>query len=147
MLRALGWHWRVAVLQFLKGERATGERQFFAEYFPEIRLEGVGLGRTIREGDHAGFAQAGWRSASELLNHFDGELLVLDELNVALSHGYLDVAEVADALKHRRRGLHVVITGRHSPEEIRAVSDLVSVTESEKHPYRSGIPAQKGLDY
>ena len=147
VLRALGRGWKVAVLQFMKGERETGERLFFRKYFPEIFFEGCGLGRTCRPGDHAACAREGWKTAAGLLKNFDGELLVLDELNVALSHGYLDLPEVLEALKDRRPELNVIVTGRNSPAELRAVSDLVSDIAAEKHPYQQGIPARKGLDY
>ena len=147
VLRALGWGWKVAVLQFMKGERETGERLFFQKYFPEIYFAGCGLGRTCRTGDHAGAAREGWKIASDLLKNFDGELVVLDELNVALTHQYLDIRAVTEALRNRRPGLHVVVTGRNSPPELRAVSDLVSDIAEEKHPFKQGIPARKGLDY
>ena len=147
VLRALGRGWKVAVLQFMKGGRETGERLFFQKYFPEIYFEGCGLGRTCRAGDHAAHAREGWKTAAGLLKKFDGELLVLDELNVALSHGYLDLAEVIAALQERRPELNVIVTGRNSPPELRAVSDLVSDIAPEKHPYQQGIPARKGLDY
>ena len=147
VLRALGWDWRVAVLQFMKSERETGELRFFRRYFPDLRIEELGLGRTVRPGDHAGKARAAWRVAAELLESFDGELLVLDELNVALAHGFLDTGEVIRALRNRRPALNVVITGRHAPPELCEICDLVSSVEERKHPYRDGIPARKGLDY
>jgi len=147
LLRALGWHWRVAVFQFMKGDRATGERQFFAERFPEVLFRNCGLGRTTRSGNHAEHAREGWREVSGLLNTFEGELLVLDELNVVLSYGYLNTAEVVSALKNRRTDLNVVVTGRHSPPELIEISDLVSEVGDVKHPYRQGVPARKGLDY
>ena len=147
ILRALGRGWKVAVLQFMKGDRETGERLFFQKYFPEIYFEGCGLGRTCRAGDHAGFAREGWKTAADLLKNFDGELLVLDELNVALSHGYLELSEVIETLKNRRAELNVIVTGRKSPPELREISDLVSDIAAEKHPYQQGVPARKGLDY
>lgn len=86
-VRALGWGWRVAVVQFMKGDRETGERSFFRTHFPEMIFEQYGLGLLSRPGDHAGMAQRGWARARELLAEFPGELLVLDELNNALTHG------------------------------------------------------------
>jgi len=147
VLRALGRGWKVAVLQFMKGGRETGERLFFQQYFPQILFEGCGLGRTCRPGDHAAAAREGWKKAADLLRNFDGELLVLDELNVALAHQYLDLSEVVETLKNRRPELNVIVTGRNSPPELRAVSDLVSDIAAEKHPYQQGVPARKGLDY
>ncbi len=147
VLRALGRGWKVAVLQFMKGERETGERLFFRQYFPEMYFEGCGLGRSCKPGDHAAYAREGWKNALEMLRNFDGELLVLDELNVVLSHGYLDMREVTEALKNRRPELNVIVTGRNSPPELREISDLVSDIAAEKHPYQQGVPARKGLDW
>ncbi len=147
VLRALGWNWRVAVLQFMKGERQTGERNFFQRYFPEVLFESRGLGRTIRPGDHEGEARRAWERAAELLQEFDGELLVLDELNVALGHGFLEQEEVLMALRQRRKTLNVIVTGRYAPAELLTLSDLVSEIGAVKHPYRQGVAARKGLDY
>jgi len=146
-LRALGWGWRVAVLQFMKSARPTGERQFFRRYFPDVIFEEHGLGRSIYHGNHQLYAREGWLRAADLLQHFEGELLILDELNPALWHQYLSVAEVMDKLAARRPGLNVIVTGRHAPAELLAVSDLVSEIDNVKHPYLLGAAARKGLDY
>lgn len=146
-LRALGWEWRVAILQFIKSERPTGERNFFLRHFPEVRFESTGLGLTKNPGDHAAAARNGWKKAQDLLQTFDGELLVLDELNVAIHHGFIDAAEAAGALAGRRAGLNVIVTGRNAAPEVTAVSDLVSEIRMVKHPFLHGDPARKGLDY
>ena len=145
--RALGWEWRVAVIQFMKSPRETGELRFFHRFFPDMLFEQHGLGLTSRPGDHAGAARRGWERAKSLLAHFEGELLVLDELNVALSHGFLDVAEVVSAFRGKRHGLNVVVTGRGAPEELLGICDMVSGIAEIKHQYRRGIPAGKGLDF
>ena len=110
-------------------------------------FEDLGLGLTTHPGDHAGAARRGWARAKELLAGFDGELLILDELNVALRNGYLSADEVIPALTGRRETLNVIVTGRGAPPELVAVSDLVSEVREIRHPFRSGIPAQKGIDY
>lgn len=146
-VRALGWNWRVAILQFLKGDRPTGERNFFTTNFPEVIFEDWGLGLTNHPGDHAGAARRGWERAKELLAGFRGELLILDELNVALRNGYLVCDEVVESLVNRRGNLNVIVTGRGAPPELVAVSDLVSEVREIRHPFRNGVPAQKGIDY
>ena len=138
-LRALGWDWRVAVVQFVKGPRETGEMRFFHKYFPDMIFEPHGIGRTNQPGDHAAAARKGWKRAEELL--------ILDELNIALSHGMVGAEEVSRALKEKRPGLHVVITGRHAPEDVLNLCDLVSEIGEVRHPYRNGVPALKGLDF
>ena len=147
VVRALGWNWRVAVLQFMKSDRDTGERLFFKRFFPQLLFEDLGLGRSCKPGEHKAAAQAGWFRAAELLQKFDGELLVLDELNVTLGKGYLELPDVLQVLRERRAGLNVVVTGRYAPPEVLELADLVSSIEEVKHPFQSGIPAQKGLDY
>ena len=147
MIRALGWEWRAAVIQFMKSSRETGELQFFRRFFPGMIFEQYGLGLTSRPGDHAGAARRGWERAKCLLADFEGELLVLDELNVALSHGFLDVAEVVSTFRGKRHGLNVVVTGRGAPAELLEISDMVSDIAEIKHQYRRGIPAGKGLDF
>ncbi len=146
-LRALGWEWRVAVLQFIKSERPTGERNFFLKYFPEVLFESTGLGLTKLPGDHAGAAGRGWERAQDLLQNFDGELLILDELNVAIHLGFVDAAAAAAALAGRREGLNVIVTGRDAAPEVIAVADLVSEIQVVKHPFQKGDPARKGLDF
>ena len=78
---------------------------------------------------------------------FDGELLILDELNVAIHLGFIDAAEAAVALAGRRAGLNVIVTGRDASPEVVAVSDLVSEVRVVKHPFQHGDPARKGLDF
>ena len=110
-------------------------------------FEQYGLGLTSRPGDHAGAARRGWERAKCRLADFEGKLLVLDELNVALSHGFLDVADVVSAFRGKRHGLNVVVTGRGAPAELLESSDMVSDIAEIKHQYRRGIPAGKGLDF
>ena len=83
----------------------------------------------------------------ELLRDFDGELLILDELNVAVHLGFIDAACAAAALAGRRAGLNVIVTGRNAAPEVIAVSDLVSEVRVVKHPFQHGDPARKGLDF
>ena len=147
VIRALGWEWRAAVIQFMKSSRETGELQFFRRFFPGMIFEQYGLGLTSRPGDHAGAARRGWERAKCLLADFEGKLLVLDELNVALSHGFLDVADVVSAFRGKRHGLNVVVTGRGAPAELLEISDMVSDIAEIKHQYRRRIPAGKGLDF
>ncbi len=147
VIRALGWNWRPAVIQLLKGARETGERNFFHTRFPELIFESYGLGRAAGSDEQRAAVAAGWARARTLLRSFEGELLVLDELNVALHRGYLELDEVLTALRNRRRELNVVVTGRYAPPELLAISDLVSEIRALKHPYWRGVPARKGLDY
>ena len=146
-LRALGWNWQAGFIQFIKSERETGERRFFAKYFPDMLFKQVGLGFTcVPARDHAGAAQNGWHAVAKLLQNFTGRLLVLDELNIAIHQGFIDAGDVIAALQNRRAGLNVIITGRYAKPELLAICDLVSEIAPVKHHFEQGIPAVTGLD-
>ena len=147
-LRALGWGWRIAVLQFIKDEATpTGEALFFQRYFPDTVFERFGVGMLETDADHRGAAQRGWARAQELLQTFPGELLILDELNVVLHFYLLEPDEIAAALRARRPGLNVVITGRYIHKTIRDICDLVSTIDTPIHRFQKGLPARRGIDF
>ena len=147
-VRALGWGWRIAILQFIKDEATpTGEALFFRQHFPEVIFERYGAGMLESDADHRGAAERGWARAQELLREFPGELLILDELNVVLHFYLLEPEEIAAALLARRPGLNVVVTGRYIHKAIREISDLVSVIDTPTHPFQKGFPARRGLDF
>ena len=146
-LRALGWGWKVGVIQFIKDDAPTGEANFFRRYFPQLIFEQYGAGMLDRDADHRGAAERGWKRAEELLRTFDGELLVLDELNVVLHFYLLEPDEVVKVLLERRPGLNVILTGRYAHPKIVAISDLVTRVECEKHPFEQGLPARRGIDF
>ena len=147
VIRAMGWGWKVAVVQFVKGSCETGEYRFFHRYFPGMLFEVAGCGFTSRPGNHREHAVKGWEMAENLLRNFDGDLLVLDELNIALNSGLLEVETVLEAMKRKRKGLHVIISGRYADEALIAVADMVSEINEVKHQFKRGIPALKGVDF
>ena len=146
-LRALGWGWKVGIIQFIKDDAPTGEAQFFRRYFPELIFEQYGAGMLDRDADHRGAARKGWERAKELLQSFDGELLIFDELNVVLHFYLIEPDEVVTALLARREGLNVILTGRYAHPKIVAISDLVTKVDCEKHPFEQGLPARRGIDF
>ncbi|MBR0459031.1 MAG: cob(I)yrinic acid a,c-diamide adenosyltransferase [Victivallales bacterium] len=147
VIRALGWGWKVAIWQFLKGTRETGERDYFQKFHPEVPFVSCGLGNVFANLDHASAAQKGWQQATQFLHSFDGNLLVLDELNVALGKGYLSCDDVLPVLLNRPKHLNIIVTGRYAPQPLLDASDLVSDIQNIKHPLQHGIPARKGLDF
>ena len=146
-LRALGWGWKVGIIQFIKDEAPTGEAQFFRKYFPELIFEQYGAGMLDRDADHRGAAERGWARAKELLQTFDGELLIFDELNVVLHFYLLEPDDIREALLARRPDLNVILTGRYAHPKIVEISDLVTRVECEKHPFEKGFPARRGIDF
>ncbi len=146
--RALGHGMRVGVVQFIKGAFSTGEEAFFRR-FPEVSYHVMGEGFTWetqdRERDVAAAARA-WQQAATFLGDPNVDLVVLDEINIALKLKYLDLQEVLAALRARPPMQHVVLTGRGAPQEILDIGDTVTEMRDVKHAFRAGIQAQAGVE-
>jgi cob(I)alamin adenosyltransferase len=150
IIRALGWGHSVGVVQFIKGDWPTGEKQFFD------KLEGKIIWRTMGEGftwdtqnrerdTHT--AEAALAVAAGMLASGEHDLVVLDEINIALQYDYLALPAVLAALEGRHQRTSVILTGRNAKPEIMDYADLVSEMREVKHPFQAGIKAQKGLDF
>lgn len=146
--RALGHGMQVGVVQFIKGKFSTGEEAFFRR-FEEVRYHVMGEGYTWETQDRERdiqAARAAWEVALEMLRDADIALVVLDELNIALKHRYLEIDEVVTALEQRPPMQHVVVTGRGARDELIAIADTVTEMRDIKHAFRSGIKAQQGVE-
>ena len=148
-IRALGWGKTVGVVQFIKGKWITGERQFFKK-LPEVTWHTMGEGFTWdtqdRDRDIAA-ATAAYAKACEMMASGDYDLILLDEINIALRYDYLDINAVIDGLKARSDRTSVILTGRDAKPELMDYADLVSEMTEIKHPFKSGIKAQRGIDF
>lgn len=148
MARALGYGMKVGVVQFIKSRTDTGEEAFLGRQ-PGVEWHVTGDGFTWdtqnREQDIA-TAQRGWAIAARMLADPSYQLVVLDELTYLLSYGYLDADDVLDALAHRPRDQHVIVTGRAATDALIELADTVSVIADEKHAFRAGVKAQRGID-
>jgi cob(I)alamin adenosyltransferase len=148
MARALGHDMRVGVVQFIKGSFSTGEEAFFRR-FPEVTYHVMGEGFTWETQDRARdvrAAQAAWDVAASLLRDPSCALLVLDELNIVLRYGYLEVGVVLEAVRARPAHQHVVITGRGAPPELIEAADTVTDMRAVKHAFDAGVRAQQGVE-
>lgn len=149
VIRALGWGQKVAVVQFIKGKWKTGERRFFAER-DLVTWHTMGEGFTWdtqdRDRDIAA-ATAAFDKARDLMASGDYDLVVLDEINIALRYEYLSVDVVIEGLKARSDRTSVFLTGRDAPQALRDHADLVTEMTEEKHPFQAGIKAQRGVDF
>ncbi|MES0825648.1 cob(I)yrinic acid a,c-diamide adenosyltransferase [Ruegeria sp. SCP11] len=149
VIRALGWGQKVAVVQFIKGKWKTGERRFFEER-DLVTWHTMGEGFTWdtqdRQRDIAA-ANAAFDKARALMSSGDYDLVVLDEINIALRYEYLSVEQVIDGLKGRSEKTSVFLTGRDAPQALRDYADLVTEMTEEKHPFQAGIKAQRGVDF
>jgi len=152
ILRCIAHEMPCAVVQFIKGAMATGERTLIQRHFPHIcQFHAMGEGFTWetqdRERDIAA-ARAAWAKARELILDSDIQMVLLDEINIALRYGYLDIGEVTDFLLNEKpRMTHVVLTGRNAREELIEVADLATEMTLLKHPFRNGVKAQKGVEF
>lgn len=148
--RAMGWGYKVGVVQYIKGKWITGERQFFRRFPDQIRYAVMGEGFTWdvadRERDIAA-ARAAWAVSLEMIADPELHLVVLDELNIALRYDYLDVVEVAAGLAARPADKHVCVTGRNAKPELLAIADLVTEMTLVRHPFDQGFKAQRGVDF
>ncbi|MCB8820781.1 cob(I)yrinic acid a,c-diamide adenosyltransferase [Microvirga rosea] len=150
MLRALGRGFNVGVVQFIKGARETGERLAFERFSDQIEWHTMGEGFTWETQDRArdvAAAERAWAQAKELMERENIRLLVLDELNIALRYGYLDLAEIIGTLSRRRNDLHIVVTGRNAKPELMEAADLVTEMTLVKHHFAAGVKAQEGIEF
>ena len=150
MLRALGRGWRVGVVQFGKGAWQTGERQAVARFGEQVAWHTLGEGFTWETQDRArdvAAAERAWAKALELIADASIRLLILDELNISLRYDHLALGEVLAALKGRRPGLHIVVTGRNAKPELIAAADLVTEMNLVKHHFAAGVKAQEGIEF
>lgn len=149
VIRALGWKQTVGVVQFIKGSWITGERQFF-DRLGGVTWHTMGEGFTWdtqdRDRDIAA-AEAAFAKAAEMMKSGDFDLIVLDEINIALRYDYLDVMDVIKGLEARDPRTGVILTGRDAKPELMDYADLVSEMTEIKHPYKAGIKAQRGVDF
>ena len=150
MLRALGRGWRVGVVQFGKGAWQTGERQAVARFGEQVAWHTLGEGFTWETQDRArdvAAAERAWAKALELIADASIHLLILDELNISLRYDHLALGEVLAALKGRRPGLHVIVTGRNAKPELIAAADLVTEMNLVTHHFAAGVKAQEGIEF
>jgi cob(I)alamin adenosyltransferase len=150
LLRALGRGWRCGVVQFGKGAWETGERFAVEKFGDQVSWHTLGEGFTWETQDRTRDVEAAsraWAKALELMADPGIRLVILDELNIALRYGHLDIAHVLDGLKARRPDLHVVVTGRNAKEELIAAADLVTEMLPVKHHFAAGVKAQEGIEF
>ena len=152
ILRCIAHQMPCAVVQFIKGAWDTGERRLLTTHFGALcQFHAMGEGFTWetqdRERDIAA-AIAGWDKAKELIRDPEIRMVLLDEINVALRYGYLDVEEVLAFLRDEKPEMtHVVLTGRNAAEALIEAADLVTEMGAVKHPFRAGIKGQPGVEF
>ncbi|MGB2287495.1 MAG: cob(I)yrinic acid a,c-diamide adenosyltransferase [Porticoccaceae bacterium] len=150
VMRALGYGYKVGVVQFIKGAQLSGEEMYIRDHCPQVTFEQMGTGFTWDTQDRSGdiaAAEKSWAVAQEMLKDDSYHLVVLDELTYMLSFKYLDQTMILEALQNRPENQSVVVTGRGGGTALSDMADTVSEIKEIKHAYNAGVMARKGVDY
>jgi cob(I)alamin adenosyltransferase len=148
-LRACGYGMKVIMLQFFKGKWKYGELRS-AQKLETFEIQAMGKGFTWESKDievDKAMVREAWRAAKEKILSGNYDVVILDEINYALSYGFLPVEDVVEFLKNKPPMLHVILTGRDAKPEIIEIADLVTEMRQIKHPFEQGISAQKGIEF
>src|SRR5246127_4159317 len=150
VLRCIGHGMRVGIVQFVKGAWGTGERKVLEDYPDLVTCRAMGEGFTWDTRDRArdfAAAKTAWEMSKAMIADPSYSLVLLDELNIVLRYDYLPLDEVLVALRAKPRDLHIVVTGRNARPELVEAADLVTEMTLVKHPFRSGVKAQIGIEF
>ncbi len=153
IIRAVGYGWKISIMQFIKGSWKYGEMDGLKRLEPEVELNIMGEGFVgIIDDDksyeeHREAALKAYHLALDKIKSNEFNLVILDELNVAVSLGLITPDELKELVKQRPEKLHLVLTGRSANSWLIENADLVTEMKEIKHPYQKGIMAQKGVDF
>ena len=149
-LRAVGRGLKVFIIQFIKGGFDYGEL-YVVNKLPNLTLKAFGRGKFVTEKpagkEDVALASEALALAEEAVRSGRYDVVILDELSVALSLNLIDLEKVLKLIKEKPKHVELVLTGRDAPEEIVEVADLVTEMKEVKHPYKKGFPARKGIEY
>ena len=147
--RSLGHGQKVGILQFIKGRMETGEQNFFtSQQGVDFHVMGDGFTWETQNRDQdKASAQVAWEVAKKMLQDESYNLLIFDEMTYMFKYDYLDLETVIDAIKQRPKMQNIVITGRGAKKQLKEAADTVSIIMDEKHAFKAGIKAQKGIEW
>ena len=148
--RAIGHGHKVGIVQFVKGKWQTGERVVLEAFPEQVTIRSMGEGFTWETQDRQrdiAAARGAWEHAKSLIADPEIKMVLLDELNIVLRYDYLPIAEVVDVLTNKPEDTHVIVTGRNAKDELIEAADLVTEMTQIKHPFRSGVKAQAGIEF
>ncbi|MCY4468959.1 MAG: cob(I)yrinic acid a,c-diamide adenosyltransferase [Thiotrichales bacterium] len=155
VVRAVGNGMKVGVVQYVKGKWQTGERGVREKFPEQVEIRTMGEGFTWETQDRARdirAAENAWEVSKKMIDSARGDepkydMVLLDELNIVLRYGYLDLTDVVEFLSNKPEMLHVIVTGRNAKPELIEAADLVTEMTMVKHPFRAGVKAQKGIEF
>ena len=151
-LRAVGQGMRVLMLQFLKGSWHYGELDAVQAFGDKFVMKQMGRG-FVKVGtekpdlEDVKMVEDAWTEAEQAIMSGDWDLIVLDEINYAISYGMLNPAKVLETLKKKPEMVHVILTGRNAHPTIIEFADTVTEMRQVKHAYEKGVMAQRGIEY
>ncbi|WP_042349385.1 cob(I)yrinic acid a,c-diamide adenosyltransferase [Bacillus massiliigorillae] len=152
--RALGRDMKVIMLQFIKSpDRDYGDQIALERLGCEVYQLGAGCTWTQSAEVNRAALKSAWQKAKEVLQNEEYDVVILDELNIALRieefpiDDVIPLSEVLQALETKPKSTHIIITGRDAKQEIKNLADLVSIVEEDKHYYQDGVQAIYGVDY
>ncbi|MBM09908.1 MAG: cob(I)yrinic acid a,c-diamide adenosyltransferase [Magnetovibrio sp.] len=149
-VRAIGNGMRVGIVQFVKGVWETGERHILEAFPEQVVIKAMGEGFSWDTQDRKRdilAAEQAWATSKNMIESGNFEMVILDELNIPLRYDNLDINDVVRTLTAKPKMLHVVVTGRNARDELLDAADLVTEMTMIKHPFRSGVKAQKGIEF
>ncbi|MEJ2410205.1 MAG: cob(I)yrinic acid a,c-diamide adenosyltransferase [Novosphingobium sp.] len=150
VVRAIGHGMKVGVVQFVKGAMVTGEKAVFDAFPDNVEFKPMGEGFTWNTQDRSrdiAAARGAWEEVKRMIADPSIHMVLADELNIVLRYDYLPLAEVLEAITARPEMKHVVVTGRNAPDALMETADLVTEMTMVKHPFRSGVKAQAGIEF
>lgn len=150
VVRAIGHGMKVGAVQFVKGAMSTGEKAIFHAFPDLVEFKPMGEGFTWNTQDRArdiAMAREAWEEVKRMIADPAYRFVLADELNIVLRYDYLPLDEVVAVLAGKPEDKHVVVTGRNAPEALIEIADLVTEMTLVKHPFRSGVKAQPGIEF
>lgn len=149
-LRAMGHNGKVGFMQFMKGSPNYGEVQL-AQTLPNMLLVQCGRDEFVSPVNpdlvDIAYAQEGIKTVAKWFKDQQFDLIVLDEILVAISYGLISLAQVLELLKNCSQEVDVVLTGRYAPEEIFQIADTITIMSERRHAYQRGIAAKAGMEF
>lgn len=148
-MRAVGAGLKVVMIQFMKGRRYSEIDS--AEKLPGLDIFQHGRDEFVNKDDpeeiDVQLAKEGWDHTIEMVRSGDYDMVILDEINVAVDFGLIKKEEVIELVESRPEGMEIILTGRYAPDEFIEIADLVTEMKEVKHFYRKGVQARKGIEY
>lgn len=152
-LRAVGHGYTVRIIQFIKSDWPYGERRGLERLAPEVQLDSLGAGCIGIMGDdkpieeHRQAAQAALKAAGEAIGSGKYNIVILDEITIAIHLDLISVADVLALIANKPEPVHVILTGRYAPAELIEIADLATEMKEIKHPFREGKLGREGIDF